>query len=265
MSERKLIEGTQKPHTRQDLTADLNSLGVTEGDVLLVHTSLSAVGWVCGGPVTFIHALLDAVGDSGTIAMPSHSTGNTDPAGWSNPPTPEEWWPVIRENMPAFEPGITPTREMGVVAELFRTWPGALRSSHPTYSFSAVGPSANKIVNGHQLDFALGEGSPLARLYELDAKVLLVGVDYNSNTSFHLAEYRTQCRPRVRLGAALLEEGRRVWRSYDDLDLGEDVFNELAQPFDASEAVAHGRVGSADSRLFSQREAVDFATQELSR
>jgi aminoglycoside 3-N-acetyltransferase len=265
MSERKLIERTQEPHTRQDLAADLDSIGVTEGDVVLAHTSLSAVGWVCGGPVTLIHALLDAVGDSGTIAMPSHSTSNTDPAEWSRPPAPEQWWPVIRENMPAFEPDITPTREMGVVAELFRTWPGALRSSHPTYSFSAVGPSANKIVDGHQLDFSLGEGSPLARLYELDAKVLLVGVDYNSNTSFHLAEYRAQCRPRVRFGAALLEEGRRVWRTYEDLDLGEDVFNELGEPFEASGAVTRGLVGSADSRFFSQRDAVDFATKALSR
>lgn len=58
MSERKAIERTQAPHTRRSLGTDLTSIGVTEGYVVLVHSSFSAIGWVCGGPVTLIQALL---------------------------------------------------------------------------------------------------------------------------------------------------------------------------------------------------------------
>lgn len=104
--------------TEQSMTADLRRLGVEEGMVVLVHSSLSAIGWVCGGPVAVIRALLWAVGANGTLVMPAHSSDLSDPAGWKNPPAPAAWWDTIREVMPAFDSAITPTSHLGVTPEL---------------------------------------------------------------------------------------------------------------------------------------------------
>ncbi len=111
----------------------------------------------------------------GTLVVPAHTSGNCDPATWGNPPVPEDWWPVIRAELPAFEPRVTPTDHMGAIAELARTWPGALRSAHPQVSFAAVGPQAEAITSGHALDSGFGERSPLARVHDLDGDVLLLG------------------------------------------------------------------------------------------
>ena len=108
--------------------------------------------------------------------MPSHSAGLSEPSHWVNPPVPASWWPVIRSSMPAFDRARTPTCAMGQIAELFRTLPNVIRSEHPTLSMAALGPAATEITREHPLDDPLGPDSPLGRLYELNAKVLLVGV-----------------------------------------------------------------------------------------
>src|SRR5919202_608705 len=117
------------PTTRSTLAADVARLGVESGATLLVHSSLKAVGWVVGGPVAVVQALLDAVGPAGTIVVPTQNGEYSDPAQWVNPPVPEAWWPVIRSEMPAFDPRLTPSRRMGIVAETVRTWPRAAERS----------------------------------------------------------------------------------------------------------------------------------------
>lgn len=216
MAEAEQIARGGRPITADSLVRDLLSLGIRSGDVVLVHASLSSLGWVNGGPVAVIEALLRAVGPKGTIVMPAQSADLSDPVNWGAPPVPASWHQTIRETMPAYDPGTTPTRDMGRVAELFRTWPGALRSDHPSASFAARGPLAGQIIGRHDLADPLGEGSPLGVLYRLDAKVLLIGVDFDKCTALHLAERRAwPDRPRIAEGAPLMRDGQRQWVAFD--------------------------------------------------
>jgi aminoglycoside 3-N-acetyltransferase len=259
MSEHALIDRTPEPRTRASLAADLRALGVRPGMTLLVHSSLSALGWVCGGPVAVVQALMDALTTEGTLVMPTQSGDLSDPADWSRPPVPSDWLPAIYESMPAYDPRVTPTRGMGRIVETFRTWPGSIRSAHPLDSFAAWGAQAERVIQGHQLDFGLGEGSPLARMYELDGYALLLGAGYDSNTTFHLAEYRAPGQTPRREGAPIIEHDERVWKTWDDIELSADVFPMIGADFEASGAVTLRLVGSAEARLFAARAAVDFA------
>lgn len=259
MSEEKTINDSREMQTRASLAADLKQFELPAEPLVIVHSSLSALGWVCGGPVALIQALLDWLGPAGTLLMPAHSGDLSDPANWENPPVPQTWWEPIRQHMPAYDPALTPTRGLGRTPELFRRWPGVLRSDHPTLSFAALGPRAEQITADHQLAFGLGERSPLARLYDLDGHVLLLGAGYDSNTSFHLAEYRAPGAKLVEQGAPITVQGARRWQTYQEIEMAEETFAELGRAFEASGQVQSGRVGSGQARLFRQRDCVDFA------
>ncbi|MBL8673569.1 MAG: AAC(3) family N-acetyltransferase [Rhodospirillales bacterium] len=265
MSEANLVARTgAAPPTVETLARDLAALGVAPGDVLLVHCALSSLGWVVGGAPAVVAAVTRAVGPDGTIAMPTQSGHLTDPAEWQAPPVPREWLPVIRANMPAFDPATTPTRRMGVVAENFRTHPGALRSRHPHVSFAARGPRAAEITAGHGYDDGMGENSPLARLYDLDASVLLLGVGHARNTSLHLAEHRAAwpSKERRTVAGPILVDGRRQWATFSDIDFDDGDFDDIGHAYEiATGAVAVGPVGRATARLMRQRPLVDFAAR----
>ncbi|MEU6511713.1 AAC(3) family N-acetyltransferase [Streptomyces sp. NPDC046942] len=245
--------------TRDSVAAQLRLLGVETGEILLVHSSLSSLGWVNGGPVTVVQGLLDALGPSGTLVVPAQSGDLSDPAVWGNPPVPEKWWDRIRATMPPYDPLITPTRGVGVIPETVRTWPGALRSAHPQTSFAAVGPHARAITDGHASDCRLGEHSPLARLEKLGARVLLLGAGYDACTSFHLAEYRIPA-PRVAVGRPAPGGG---WETVIEVSIDSDRFDELGYDFERDRDVVRGRVGAADVRLFPVADAVAYAQRWL--
>ncbi len=261
MTELETIQSIPSPRTRDSLAADLRALGLHAGMVVIVHSSLRSIGWVNGGSVAVVQALLDVITPDGTVIMPAHTGEYSDPSYWQHPPVPETWWPIIRDTMPAFDPRVTPTRGMGRIAETFRTWPGALRSANPQTSFAAWGRHAEFITANHALESGLGEQSPLARIYDLDGYVLLLGVSYGNNTSFHLGECRAPGGKLTTQGAPIIENGQRVWKTFTTLDVDSNCFDELGADFEKQHPVKIGLVGSATARLFSQRAAVDFAQQ----
>ena len=144
MEKRKLV-------TPDDIKTALKDIGVRKGQAVMVHTSLGSLGYVCGGAQSVIEALLESVGDEGTIMMPTQSWKNLNPETGVYWQEPEEWWPVIREYIPAYDKRITPTNTMRAVSEMFRQWPGRLRSAHPVRSVAAWKRYAKYLTENHDL------------------------------------------------------------------------------------------------------------------
>jgi len=156
--------------TIQRLASDLRALGVRAGGVLLVHSSLSALGWVPGGPETVIQALLAALGAEGTLLVPALSFASV---------TPEQ---------PVFDVRTTPSC-IGAIAEHFRTRPGSLRSVHPSHSVCGVGPRAQELLANHDVDRTpAGPNSPFRRLRHVGGQLMFLGCGMGPNTSMHGAE-----------------------------------------------------------------------------
>lgn len=158
--------------TLERLMADLTSSGLKPGDHILVHSSLSRIGWVEGGADTVIDALTQAVGSEGTVLFPTLTGAATD-----SPELP-----------PRFDARHTPCWT-GKIPETARKRAGTRRSLHPTHSVAAAGRLAEWFTSGHQyVRTPCGVGSPYDKLASIGGKILLIGVTQQSNTSFHHAE-----------------------------------------------------------------------------
>lgn len=267
MSERDVIDSSPEPITRDRIVEDLHHLGISTGDTLIVHSSLSTLGFVIGGAQTVVEALLESIGPTGTLTMPGHNGALSEPSYWKNPPVPQNWWPIVRATMPAFDLNLTPLREMGIIPEVFQRLPGVRRSNHPRTSHLAYGPLADIITNNHSLAYGLGEQSPLARLYECDAQVLLLGVPHANNTSLHLAEYRAvwPSKTHTTQGSPVLVDGRREWITYKELETCADDFDAIGIELASNQLQISGLVGCATAHLMRQRVVVDFAVNWMTR
>jgi aminoglycoside 3-N-acetyltransferase len=232
------------------------------GDVLVVHSSLTSLGWVAGGAAAVVDALLDAVGTDGTITMPAHSGDWGDPAGWENPPVPSDWWDEILVERPAFNPYATPLHKMGAIAENLLLRRETLRSSHPLHSHMANGLHAKQVIASHPLEDGFGDFSPLGRLYDLGAKVLLLGVGHGQNTSLHLAESRAQWpgKQQVEYKSKILSSDGARSVAWMGIDFDANDFEDLGQHLEQECEIQITKVGQADARLADMRTLVDAAT-----
>ena len=260
MSEADVIKNTDHPNTSESIEKDLRALGLCKGDTVLVHSAMSKIGWICGGAVSVIDALLSTVGEDGTICMPAHTGENSDPAQWENPPVPKDWFKVIYKHTPVFDVGKTPSRGLGKIPETFRTYPNTLRSNHPQVSFCANGKNAKMITETHDLTPEFGKNSPLGHLYDLDAKVLFIGTGFANCTSFHMAETLAGNVPKKRNGTSMILDRKAQWVWFDDYDYNDDDFEKIGRDFEKEHQVTEGKVGNAPCKLFSIRDGIDFAT-----
>ena len=246
---------------KSEIADALRSVGLQSGDAVMVHTSLGKIGYVCGGAQAVIEALIEVVGQEGTVMMPSQSWKNLDPETGVHWDADESDWQRIRDHWPAYNKTITPTNTMGAVAEMFRSWPGAIRSDHPARSFAAWGKHAEYLTANHDLSDIFGDTSPVGKLYELDGKVLLLGVGYDKNTSLHLADARAVYPGKHTCveHSAVTENGKRVWKAYETLFVDGEDFPEIGTAFEAAHPVRTADIGGAKLKVMRQRELVDFA------
>ncbi len=179
----------------------------------------------------------------------------------------EEWWPIIRDNWPAYDKEVTPAIGMGVVAEMFRKWPGAKRSDHPARSVAAVGKYAEYLTKDHDLSNIFGDDSPVGKLYELDGYVLLIGVGYDKNTSLHLSEYRANFPGKkfTNESSAISINGERKWITYKTQEVNDEDFIKLGSEYDNEKNIVIHEVGNAKVRFMKQRSLVDWTVEWMEK
>jgi aminoglycoside 3-N-acetyltransferase len=260
--------------TRSRLAGDLRALGVRSGAVLMVHTRMSALGWVVGGSETVVRALLDAIGPDGTLVAY---------ASWDDHVYHAGEWPAAHREAYLAEPPVfdvatgEAARDHGRIPERVRAWPGARRSAHPEASVVALGARADWLTGEHPDDDGYGPRSPFARVVEADGQVLMLGAPLDTITLLHHAEAlaRGEGKRHVTYRIPVAEEGVVRERTYTDIETSHGAFpyERLGLPEDefaviAGEALAggigvRGRVGAGDCHLFGARELVGFAVAWL--
>jgi len=164
--------------TKDDLIAGLRGAGVQEGDLIFVHSSLSAFGHVQGGAQSVVDALLEAVGPSGTVLCPAFTRGFLY----------FESSPARRLDNEPFHPRLARCWT-GRVSETFLRRAGFLRSAHPTHSVAGIGPLAEKCLKDQRVeDPPAGPTSAFARLVEFGGKVVYLGAPLAASTFLHYLE-----------------------------------------------------------------------------
>lgn len=161
--------------TKNDLVDQLKSIGIIEGDVLLVHSSLSKIGFIENGPKDFVDALLEVVGSEGHILMPNSPNGS--------------FQLEYIQQISVFDVQ-NDSSKLGAITEYFRKLPNAIRSEHPTEPVSCIGLDATFFVGSHFGNLTpYNQNSPFYKVSQRKGKILYVGVTLdNAGTNLHTLE-----------------------------------------------------------------------------
>ena len=223
-------------YTKNDLMSHLSDIGVKPDGTLKVHISYKAIGEVDGRGDTVLDALMEYM-ESGLLVLPSHT------------------WDNVRKNNPVMDVLHTPTC-VGVLTEMFRKREGVHRSLHPTHSVAAFGKDAKDFVAGDEkMNTPCGEGGAYYKLWELDTQILLIGVNFTTNTFIHGIEEWDGAEGTIKDESedyyVINEQGQRLHTpQYRHCALlGSRTFSKLEPQAIAEGTVTLGRFGDATTRL----------------
>jgi aminoglycoside 3-N-acetyltransferase len=233
------------------ITRDLEAIGVRGGGVLLVHSSLSSMGYVAGGPETVILGIMKALGPDGTLLMPALSNV------------------YVTEEHPFFNVKKTPSN-IGIIPEYFRKKKETGRSVHPTHSVCGFGPLAERLLSDHILDSTpCGPHSPFRLLPRYNGQILMLGCGLSPNTSMHAIEELAA--PPYLYGPLLLyhlilTDGRRVVKEYRSQGFyGWKHCYERVEKILDEDKLKHGTVLEADAILIEAASLWDSVLPVLGR
>lgn len=159
------MEGTDI-YSKADLLKDLNNMNIDSKGTIIVHSSMNSIGEVEGRANTVLDAFCDFM-KNGLLVFPTHT------------------WADVNKEQPRFYVEDSPSH-IGILTELFRTYPNVVRSLHPTHSVAALGKGAKEFTaDNEKFDTPAARGSSWGKLLDLEAKILLVGTDLRQNTFIH--------------------------------------------------------------------------------
>lgn len=224
----------------QQLRAGLDDLGVGRGDHVVVHSSLRSIGRVAGGAEAVLELLIDVLGPSGTLVLPTFNYRPNDDG--------------------EVDLRVTPG-QTGAISEAGRRRADARRSDHPTHSLVGIGRLAPELTAGHLVGRAMGPDSPLGRLARHGGKVLLLGVGHTSNTMLHVAEEVARVPkpdpPQARQAVTVTTlEGRALRHTLDSSPSCSMAFGTAERVLRQAGVVTDGRIGGALCQLMPAAEVL---------
>lgn len=182
--------------SKQQIKGALRAAGLSDGDLVLVHSGMSYFGHIEGGADTVVDALLEVLGDRGTLLMPTftYSCVYYDGQFARN----RRFRPYHPEKSPVWT---------GRAPQALARREGARRSVHPTHSVAALGPLAEQCVGEHrESDPPTCRRSPFGKLVDLGGKMMWFGVGLASTTFFHFLEDELDM-PYLASGHCRVEDG----------------------------------------------------------
>jgi aminoglycoside 3-N-acetyltransferase len=209
--------------TQRDIEAGLRQLGLGQGDIALMHSSLASMGWVEDGANTVLNALLNVLGPAGTLVVPIFG-------------------------------------DLGVLTQIVENHPHAVRSIHPLAAVAAIGKEAAAICRDHwRAELAHGPDTPYACIADLGGWVLLLGVDQDRSTTLHTVEELLRL-PYLRTTEEKTFEtpSGPVTRSWPLFPGPHRDFIGSDALLRASGKMTVGRIGSAVARLIRSRDLIDI-------
>ncbi len=241
---------------KQDIIKGLKQIGLKANDIVLVHSAMRTFGPINDGARTVVAALREILAENGTLVVPTFTF----------------------KHEAKKDPIIDPTKdlsEMGIITETVRNLPGAQRSITYRHSVAAIGPEASVITEVDPELCVFDLDSSFGKMLELNSKVLILGMTYQTSTSHHFAEYICQVPYRHTLpvlariqqpdGSLVRQEmtDYQPLPSKDGKYYGrEPDFNRLGKMLEERGLVGITAIGNAIVRLFRMQDLIELAKVE---
>ncbi len=155
---------------KADIIKALRNCGVKKGDVIFVHSDISAFGKLSTFDAAFLlktlaDALKESVGSNGTIIMPTFTYSFTENK------------PYDKSNSKS---------KVGILTEYFRKQPDVSRTIHADHSVAIWGRHRNELLKIGKDTF--DKDSIFGKLHKLNGKIVFFGAPFQSCTFLHYIE-----------------------------------------------------------------------------
>lgn len=242
----------QKSLTQKEIVEDLKRLGLERGTAVEVHSSLSSIGFVEGGALTVINALMEVISEEGAMVMSAYLVTPLIAL------TEEEKMKGITAKVRKLDEHANCKTGMGVIVDTFCKLPN-------TY----LGKGINRVCAwGHD---ATLHSQGYEYLLSIDGWVLLIGVDIHRCSCMHTAEDKVEWPKELLEHFELPEEIQRQYPKADwyveyqdpHKPLPEDAWGKVQREAERRGLIRRCHIGNAECMLFKAKPVVDIYEEFL--